>query len=233
MRKYRIFKVQFFPSSDVRLNSFSFAFNFFHEKISNFQSSLVFQFIYKIQCIFIRFHFSRKILIFQCLLFSQFRSEIQCISCHFISFIEKISNFQSSLVSQSRCEIQCIIMGFYEFLWKNIELTKLNKDLQTRCSTSCLIYLHLGWPISWASPRQPFVALSIIEAEFVAAAEATKEAVWFQQLLSELGIDGRPPTLYCVNQSATALVNNPTSHQRTNILMFDSFTSESCKRWTQ
>jgi hypothetical protein len=60
------------------------------------------------------------------------------------------------------------------------------------------------------------VALSTTEAEFVAAADATKEAVWFQQLLSaELGIDARSTNIYCDNQSAIALVNNPTFHQRT------------------
>jgi hypothetical protein len=88
-------------------------------------------------------------------------------------------------------------------------------DLQTRRSTSGFLFLYLGGPVSWASRRQPCVALSTTEAEFVAAAEATKEAVWFQQLLSELGIDGRSTTLYCDNQSAIALVNNPTFHQRT------------------
>ena len=88
-------------------------------------------------------------------------------------------------------------------------------DLQSRRSTSGFVFLHLGGPISWASRRQPCVELSTTEAEFVAAAEATKEAVWLQQLLSELGMTGRPTTLYCDNQSAIALVNNPTFHQRT------------------
>jgi hypothetical protein len=88
-------------------------------------------------------------------------------------------------------------------------------DLQTRRSTSGFVFIHLGGPVSWASRRQPCVALSTTEAEFVAAADATKEAVWFQQLLSELGIDARSTTIYCDNQSAIALVNNPTFHQRT------------------
>jgi hypothetical protein len=108
-------------------------------------------------------------------------------------------------------------------------------DLQTRRSTSGFLFLYLGEPVSWASRRQPCVALCTTKkAEFVAAAEATKEAVWFQQLLSELGIDDRSTTLYCDNQSAIALVNNPTFHQRTkHISMCDSFTSESCKRRKQ
>ncbi len=52
-------------------------------------------------------------------------------------------------------------------------------DLQTRRSTSRFVFLHLGGPASWASRRQPCVALSTTEAEFVAAADATKEAVLF------------------------------------------------------
>jgi len=88
-------------------------------------------------------------------------------------------------------------------------------DLQTRRSTSGFVFLYLGGPVSWASRRQACVALSTTEAEFVAAAEATKEAVWLQQLLSELGINHRSTLLHCDNQSAIALVKNPAFHQRT------------------
>lgn len=56
--------------------------------------------------------------------------------------------------------------------------------------------------------------LSTTEAEFVAAVEATKEAVWIQQLLYELDMVERPTLLHCNNQSAIALVKNPAFHQR-------------------
>lgn len=88
-------------------------------------------------------------------------------------------------------------------------------DLQTRRSTSGFVFLHLGGPVSWTSRRQQCVALSTTEAEFIAAAEATKEAVWLQQLLSELGEVNKPTSLHCDNQSAIALVKNPAFHQRT------------------
>ena len=81
------------------------------------------------------------------------------------------------------------------------------------------MFLHLGGPVSWASRPQPCVALSTTEAEFVGAAGSAEEAVWFQQLLSELGTGWRPTTIYCDNQIAIALVNNPTFHQRTNKLI--------------
>ena len=69
--------------------------------------------------------------------------------------------------------------------------------------------------ISWSSKRQTCVALSTTEAEFIAATEATKEAVWFQRLLTELGRPQRTTQLRCDNQGAIALVNNPVFHQRT------------------
>lgn len=88
-------------------------------------------------------------------------------------------------------------------------------DLQTRRSTSGFAFLYHGGPISWTSRRQQCVALSTTEAEFVAAAEATKEAVWLQQLLSEIYTTKLPTPLSCDNQSAIALVKNPAFHQRT------------------
>jgi hypothetical protein len=88
-------------------------------------------------------------------------------------------------------------------------------DLQTRRSTSGFAFLYHGGPISWTSRRQQCVALSTTEAEFVAAAEATKEAVWLQQLLSEIYTTKLPTPLSCDNQSAIALVKNPALHQRT------------------
>jgi hypothetical protein len=56
-KKYRTFKVQFFPSSDLRFKSFLCGFSrFLWKKIPNFQTSLNFQFRCEIQFIFMRFH---------------------------------------------------------------------------------------------------------------------------------------------------------------------------------
>ena len=51
---------------------------------------------------------------------------------------------------------------------------------------------HLGSAtISWASKKQPSVALSSCEAEIMAGSEAAKEAVYLSSFLRELGFD--PP----------------------------------------
>jgi hypothetical protein len=57
----------------------------------------------------------------------------------------------------------------------------------TRRSTSGFIFLHLGGAISWGSTRQSCTALSTSEAEYIAASNATKEAIWVQRPLLQIG----------------------------------------------
>jgi len=72
-----------------------------------------------------------------------------------------------------------------------------------------------GAPVSWTSRRQSCVALSTTEAEFIAAAEAAKEAMWLQRFMHELGFAKRTTSIRCDNQGAIALIRNPVFHQRT------------------
>lgn len=89
-------------------------------------------------------------------------------------------------------------------------------DTKTRRSISGFVFLLHGGPISWASKQQSCTSLSTTEAEFVAASEASKEAVWLIRLVNEiLGQDTAPIPLLCDNQSAIRLVCNPEFQQRT------------------
>ena len=50
----------------------------------------------------------------------------------------------------------------------------------------------------------------------MALSEATKEAIWLRQLLSDLGYQQEAPTtLFIDNQSSIALAKNPVMHART------------------
>ena len=54
--------------------------------------------------------------------------------------------------------------------------------------------------ISCCSRKQSFVALSIAEAEYIAACVAAREAMWLQKLLSGLvGQSLEPTVIHCVN----------------------------------
>ncbi|GKB73268.1 retrovirus-related pol polyprotein from transposon TNT 1-94 [Tanacetum coccineum] len=59
------------------------------------------------------------------------------------------------------------------------------------------------------------VAMSTTEAEYVATAQASKEAIWLKMLLEELGHKQEKITLFCDNQSALYLARNPAFHSKT------------------
>jgi hypothetical protein len=70
--------------------------------------------------------------------------------------------------------------------------------------------------ISYQSKRQPCVALSTTEAEYMACCSAAREAIWLRGGLSELGFEQKLPTLiHEDNQGCIALVRNPVNHERT------------------
>lgn len=70
-------------------------------------------------------------------------------------------------------------------------------------------------PISWCSQKQETVALSSCEAEFMAGTEAAKQAIWLQDLLSEItGAVCERVTIRIDNQSAISLTKNPVFHGR-------------------
>ena len=71
-----------------------------------------------------------------------------------------------------------------------------------------LIFLGSA-PISWLSLKQKVVALSMCEAEYVAAATAACQAMWLRRLLGELiSVETHPPALTVDNQPTIALVKN-------------------------
>ncbi|KAK9200365.1 hypothetical protein WN944_015562 [Citrus x changshan-huyou] len=60
-------------------------------------------------------------------------------------------------------------------------------DLDKRKSTTGYVFTLAGAAVSWISKLQTVVALSTTEAEYMAATQACKEAIWIQRLLEELG----------------------------------------------
>ena len=80
-------------------------------------------------------------------------------------------------------------------------------DVDSRKSTSGSIFTLGGGAIVWRSIKQSCIADSTMEAEYVAACEAAKEAVWLRKFLGDLEIIpdmDKPLTLYCDNSRAVA-----------------------------
>ena len=87
-------------------------------------------------------------------------------------------------------------------------------DLDTRRSTTGFVFILHGGAITWLSKRQPTVAASTTEAEYISAAQAVKEALWLRVLLADLGIVVNTFQIKGDNQSVLKLLKNPVSSMR-------------------
>jgi transposase InsO family protein len=81
----------------------------------------------------------------------------------------------------------------------------------TRKSTTGMLVLWNGHPISWLSKLQPIVSTSTTEAEFIAAATAAKEGLWLRKLLASPLRQARQFHLFCDNSAAVSLIKNATA----------------------
>lgn len=87
----------------------------------------------------------------------------------------------------------------------------------SRRSTTGWVFTLAGGPISWNSQRQRTVATSTLDAEYIAGAEAAKEAVWIRNFINDLRIPGlyvKSVPLYIDCNSALRLTHNPEFHSR-------------------
>ncbi len=87
-------------------------------------------------------------------------------------------------------------------------------DLDSRRSTTGYVFIMNGAAISWQSKRQPTIAASTTEAEYMAAAAAVKEALWLRKLLADFGLNISTVDIMADNQSAIKLLRNPISSLR-------------------
>jgi hypothetical protein len=87
------------------------------------------------------------------------------------------------------------------------------EDPDSRCSVGGFVFDVAGGCISWSSKKQLTIALSTVEAKYMAASNATKEAIWLRVLLTDLGYSQPTATLiHTDNQGCIALARNPVSH---------------------
>ena len=86
-----------------------------------------------------------------------------------------------------------------------------------RRSTTGWCFLSGGAAVSWRARRQSTVATSTAEAEYIAAFEATKEAIYIRRLMSELGqiSPNKRIPLYEDSQACIKIATNPCLAERT------------------
>ena len=89
-------------------------------------------------------------------------------------------------------------------------------------SQSGYVFCLNGGDVSWKRSKQGTVADSTTEAEYIAASDAAKEAVWIKKFIIELGVIPsitNPINLYCDNNGAIAQAKEPRSHQRSKHIL--------------
>ncbi|KAH9762162.1 Integrase catalytic domain-containing protein [Citrus sinensis] len=105
--------------------------------------------------------------------------------------------------------------GGLEFTVRGYVDSDFAGDLDKRKSTTGYVFTLAGAAVSWISKLQTIVALSTTEAEYMAATQACKEAIWIQRLLEELGHKQHKIPVFCDSQSVLHIARNPTFHSRT------------------
>ena len=88
-------------------------------------------------------------------------------------------------------------------------------DLDRRRSLTGYLFIFNNCTVNWKAQMQSVVALLTTEAEYIATAEAVKEAIWLKGILKQLGVDQRSIVINCDSQSVICLSKNQTHHKRT------------------
>lgn len=83
-------------------------------------------------------------------------------------------------------------------------------------STTGFIFFFGKSPVSWKSKRQPNIALSLTEAEYMALTNTTCEALWWRTVLHDFDYINltQPTTINYDNKGAGDLAPNPCHHAR-------------------
>eukprot|EP00253_Pinus_taeda_P035994 PITA_35994 len=88
-------------------------------------------------------------------------------------------SFAVSLVARFISEASPLLVGFTDSDWVG--------EPDDRKSTAGYVLTLGSGPITWACKKQAAISLSSAEAEYRGAVEASKEALWLRQILSEFG----------------------------------------------
>ncbi|KAK8696583.1 hypothetical protein V6N13_001716 [Hibiscus sabdariffa] len=119
-------------------------------------------------------------------------------------------------------DVFLIYGGEEELRVKGYTDASFQTDKDDSRSQSGFVFCLNGGAVSWKSSKQDTVADSTTEAEYIAASEAAKEAVWIKKFITGLGVIpsiSDAVDLYCDNNGAIAQAKEPRSHQRSKHIL--------------
>jgi hypothetical protein len=142
--------------------------------------------------------------------------------------VRYVSHFMEKPITEHLTVVKCILCyvagtidyGCHYKLGGGLKLVGYSDaymagDINTRKSTTgVLFFLGLN-PVTWQSQKQKVVTLSSYKVEYIAGMAAACQGVWLVQLLSKLKCEPHTSfTMKMDNQSAIALCKNPVHHDR-------------------
>jgi len=126
-------------------------------------------------------------------------------------------------------------------------------DPNDRKSTSDYVFMLAGGAITWRAHKQPLVTFSTVEAEYIGASDAVKEAIWVRSLYARIlyckilykhteqgphclcsdndSKATKPQQIFVDNQDAIQLAKNPKFNECTkHISVRFHFVRDACER---
>ncbi|XP_068723979.1 uncharacterized protein [Montipora capricornis] len=108
----------------------------------------------------------------------------------------------------TKCDEGLTLVGYSDADWAS------SSDDRRSTSGYCFSLNRAGPLISWKSTKQPTVALSSCEAEYIALAAAVQEGLYVTQLVNDVRKMCEPVVILQDNQGTIVLSKNPVSRQR-------------------
>ncbi|GKD77605.1 hypothetical protein Tco_1340226 [Tanacetum coccineum] len=100
----------------------------------------------------------------------------------------------------------------------------------TRRSTLGSAQFHRDKLVSWSSKKQKSIAISTIEAEYIAMPGCCAQILWMRLQLTDYGFVFNKIPLYCDNRSAIALFCNNVQHSRSKHIEIHHFIQEQVEK---
>ncbi|KAL0319547.1 UNVERIFIED_CONTAM: Retrovirus-related Pol polyprotein from transposon TNT 1-94 [Sesamum radiatum] len=108
-----------------------------------------------------------------------------------------------------------LIYGGGELILEGYSDATFQSDDDDAKSQSGFVFKLNGGVVAWKSSKQDTTADSTTKAEYIAASEAAKEAVWIKNYIQELGVVpsiAEPVVIFCDNNGAIAQAKELRSH---------------------
>ncbi|KAL0355501.1 UNVERIFIED_CONTAM: Retrovirus-related Pol polyprotein from transposon TNT 1-94 [Sesamum radiatum] len=129
---------------------------------------------------------------------------------------------KSILKYLKRTKDMFLIYGNGELILEGYSNASFQSDDDDAKSQLNFVFKLNGGVVAWKSSKHDTIADSTTEAEYIAASEAVKEAVWMKNYFQELGVVpsiSEPVVIFCDNNEAIAQAKEPRSHHRSKHIL--------------